>query len=320
MMSVGLSSEKAQSYILLLGAEYGTTDVVVACINSPTNVTVSGSTDQLRYLESLLNADKIFTRVLQVSMAYHSPHMKHIASRYQSLLGTLEEGDKRDRHPRVLSSVTGYEIGLGELQSGQYWVRNLVSPVRFSDALIQACCSRKSGVKTFKPSTNTLVNSILEIGPTCALRRPIQDTMKSLNADGVSYFSALDRATSAELAFMNAAGNLHCSGFHVDISKLNQQTMIPGSELMALPNLPEYPFDHSRKYWHESSSSKEGYRLRKSPRHDLLGTPAIGSNHLAARWTNTVRTLDQQWIQDHQVSSSRSIFTLLTENLRSMTP
>ena len=307
MMSVGLSPEKAQSYMQLLSAEYGTADVVVACINSPTNVTVSGSTDQLRHLESLLNADNVFTRVLQVSMAYHSPHMKHVASRYQSLLGTLEEGDKRDQHPRVISSVTGYEISLDELQSGEYWVRNLVSPVRFSDALIQACSSRKSGVKAFKRSTSTLVNGILEIGPTCALRRPIQDTMKSLNADGVSYMSVLDRATSAELALMKAAGNLHCLGFQVDISRLNQQTMMPGSELMALPNLPEYPFDHSRKYWHESTSSKEGFRLRKSQRHDLFGTPAIGSNPLAARWTNTIRTLDQQWIQDHQVSSSRSI-------------
>ena len=320
MMSVGLSSEKVQSYITLLRTQYGTIDVVVACINSPTNVTVSGSTDQIRHLESLFEADKIFARVLQVSMAYHSPHMRHIASRYQSLLGTLEEGDKRDQCTRVVSSVTGYEIDLGELQSGEYWVRNLVSPVRFSDALMQACCSRKSGVKSFKTSASPLVNGILEIGPTCALRRPIQDTLKSHKAESVSYASALDRSTSAELALLKAAGSLHCLGFHVDISRLNQQTMMPGNEIMALPNLPEYPFDHSRKYWHESSSSKEGFRLRKSPRHDLLGTPAIGSNPLAARWTNTVRTLDQQWIQDHQVSSSTSIFLLLTDDFRSMTP
>ena len=312
-MSVGLSSEEAQPYITLLSAKYGTADVVVACINSPANVTVSGSTDQVQHLESLLNADKIFTRVLQVSMAYHSPHMRHIASRYQSLLGTLEEGDKRDQRPRIVSSVTGYEIDLGELQSGEYWVRNLVSPVRFSDALSQACCSRKSGVKTFKTSATPLVNGVLEIGPTCALRRPIQDTLKSLNAESVSYISALDRSTSAEIAFMKAAGNLHCLGFHLDISRLNQQTMMLGTEIMALPNLPEYSFDHSRKYWHESSSSKEGFRLRKSPRHDLLGTPAIGSNPLAARWKNTVRTLDQQWIQDHQVSSSRSIALFTNE-------
>lgn len=300
-MSVGLSSEEAQSYITLLRAKYGAPDVVVACINSPNNVTVSGSTTQIQRLESLLNADNIFTRKLQISMAYHSPQMKRIASRYLSLLGNLEGGDKGDQRPRIVSSVTGFEISFGELQSSEYWVQNLVSPVRFSDALIQACSSRRSGAKSLKPLATTLVNGILEVGPTGTLRRPIQDTMKGINADGVSYVSALDSSTSAELALMKAAGHLHCLGFHVDIPELNQQTMALETELMALPNLPEYHFDHSRKYWHESKFSKEGFRLRKFSKHDLLGTPAIGGNPLEARWTNTIRTLDQQWIQDHQV-------------------
>ena len=304
-MAVGLSSDEVEPYLSRLLDDFQELNVVVACINSPRNVTISGGAAQINRLESLLNADEVFARKLQVSVAYHSPYMERAASRYLSLLGDLELGCPNQRMSMV-SSVTGSQVSLEELGNTRYWTRNLTSPVRFTDALTQVCCSRKSGNKAFKSSGKASINGIVEVGPHGALKRPVQDTLQHAQAQSVTYIAALDRPISAELAFLNAAGNLHCLGLPVDISALNQNTMTLGHELMTLPDLPYYPFNHSRKYWHESRRHREGFRLRKSAKHGLLGTPATSWSPLQALWTNSIRTLDQQWIQDHQVSFSVS--------------
>jgi acyl transferase domain-containing protein len=66
MAAVGLSSEMVQQY-LVDGAQ-------IACINSPTSVTISGdstSVDQsLRIIKQ--KEPEAFTRLLHVKMAYHS--------------------------------------------------------------------------------------------------------------------------------------------------------------------------------------------------------------------------------------------------------
>ena len=302
MMAVGLSSEKVQPYISLLCKEFAEPEITVACINSPKNVTLSGNSVQIQRLEALLQADSIFVRKLQVSVAYHSPYMKQIASRYLSLMSHLEGGEQSDQHPTMFSSVTGSQISFDDLRTGEYWVQNLVNPVRFSDALTRVFASPNLRSKLPGLAPKSLVNSIVEIGPSGALKRPIQDTLKEIQVQKVSYISILDRAISADVALLNAIGNLYCLGFRVNISQINQENTAFGYEPMALPDLPEYPFDHSRKYWYETSMNREGYRLRKSPKHSLVGAPALGWHHLGARWTNTIRALDQMWIQDHQVS------------------
>ena len=86
-----------------------------------------------------LNADKIFARELQVENAYHSHHMEVVAQPYlRSIADAVAEpagnDDSISTDIEMISSVTGQLVRPSEL-SPEYWVRNLVSPVLFADAV-----------------------------------------------------------------------------------------------------------------------------------------------------------------------------------------
>jgi acyl transferase domain-containing protein len=68
MLAAGLGAEKAKEYIKNISDGI----VVVACHNSPDSVTLSGDLTALEEVESRLSADGIFSRKLNVPLAYHS--------------------------------------------------------------------------------------------------------------------------------------------------------------------------------------------------------------------------------------------------------
>lgn len=72
MLAVGLSPEKILDYLkdpVVAG------HVVVACINSPGSVTLSGDLEALDIVAIRLGDDGVFARKLKVPMAYHSHHV-----------------------------------------------------------------------------------------------------------------------------------------------------------------------------------------------------------------------------------------------------
>ena len=79
MMAVGLSENDVKPYLDKLPSS---DTAVVACVNSPSNVTVSGDSAALDRLGDLLKPSGVFARRLKVENAYHSPHMQVIAEAY----------------------------------------------------------------------------------------------------------------------------------------------------------------------------------------------------------------------------------------------
>ena len=241
----------------------------------------------------------IFARKLYVNVAYHSPHMKNIATDYLESLADLELGDPTFATNSVMvSSVHGRRIDINETWRSDYWIQNLISPVRFSAALAQIC----SGVPHAQESNIEIVNPIppatdlLEVGPHSALQGPCKDTLKNLGVD-VSYSSMLVRSHPGMVALLHAVGRLHCLGYKLDIFKINRLR----NNQMVLVDLPEYHFDHSQSYWHDSRIAKAGWRLRKNARLDLLGSPVPDFNPLEAKWRNFLRVSELPWIKDHSV-------------------
>lgn len=316
MMSVGLSEGQVVPYIKEFEGRFGRSEMVIACINSPRNVTISGDDAQLSLLKSLLDQDSIFSRKLKVNVAYHSPQMNAVAEAYLASMRDLEPGDPGVAHSIMISSVTGTSVTLNDVQQSEYWVRNMTSPVRFSDALTQICAlNAESSKKTLRANrTVVLVSDLLEIGPHSALQGPINDTLKKLGAD-ISYSSTLVRSFPATETLLNSVGRLHCYGHSIDISKVSDL----GGKKAVLSDLPEYPFNHSRSYWHESRISKEGYRLRQHPRLDLLGSTVPDWNPLEARWRNFLRASEIPWIKDHCVRRNTLVLEFLTNSLIQVT-
>lgn len=147
--------------------------VSIACINSPKNVTLSGSKRQISTLKSVFEREGVAAKVLRVNVAYHSKAMNEIAAEYGDLIGDVSTGDHKQDRPVIVSSVTGTEAIPDEMSTATYWVRNLTSPVRFSEALSDLCLLGKSATN----GHGNAITDILEIGPHSTLKWLIKDTL-----------------------------------------------------------------------------------------------------------------------------------------------
>lgn len=301
MLSVGVSEAKIKAYFNQI--DKNDCQLTVGCINSPHNVTVSGSVDLLASLQKLLEEDNVFVRRLGVSVAYHSKQMNEIAPVYDSLLGQLSGGIPIQGGPVMFSSVSGSKVLGKDLSKSEYWVENVVSPVRFLQAL--ANISSKTQAKVDRVGYAGLeVNHVLEIGPHSALKGPISEYINTTSQPSeITYDSVLVRGESALCTMMTALGTLHCLGHPLDVATVNDSKESITSRRMLL-NLPSYPFNYSKKYWAEGRVSKS-YRSRAMQHHELVGTRVSDWNPLNARWQNIIRISENTWIKDHTVGTPR---------------
>ena len=300
MMVAALSESEVAEYLITLQHGEDSGHLTVACVNSPNNVTVSGDAKALELLRTTLEADDVFVRKLHVKVAYHSAHMDRVAADYAELLRRSEQPDERvtSIKPRMYSSLKGSAISTKELASAEYWVQNLVSQVRFSDALKEMCLDAAGQ----SPANAHGHHFLLEIGPHSALRRSVNETLRSLGtSDRVTYGSALVQGVDSRQAICEQAGRLWCLGHNIDLKAVNSPHQ-SWCTARPLQDLPEYPFNHEQSYWLESRLSKN-FRFRTHGRHELLGTRVNDWNPLDARWRNIIRFADSPWIADHKVRS-----------------
>ena len=300
MLSAGLSEADIGPYLDRINTDGDR--LTVGCINSPQNVTVSGSLDQLASLRQLLEQDKIFNKRLNVSVAYHSKQMNEIAPLYHSLMKDIDGRTLVHAAPIMFSSVTGSSVSAKDLSNSDYWVANLVSPVRFLQALTNLS-AKEVPEKADRASYKDLrLSHIVEIGPHAALKGPIREYINSTSQSSeITYDSLLIRGQPAHVTIMTALGKLYCLGQPLDIAAVNDLGERPTPSQMLL-NLPSYPFTHSKKYCAEGRISRS-FRSRAVQHHEFIGTPVSDWNPLNARWQNVIRISEKSWVQDHKVRS-----------------
>jgi acyl transferase domain-containing protein len=295
MMAAGLSPNAAQKYI----AELTQGQVVVACVNSPSSVTISGDEVGIDELSELLKANSVFCRKLKVENAYHSHHMQLIKNKYlESIAGFSPKIPASSlNNMKMASSVTGDLVTHSDL-GPEYWIRNLVSPVLFSNA-VQAL-SKSTGQRRRRAKVGeSALDFLLEVGPHAALKGPLRQILQDQAITNFTYRSMILRGEDAVKTATETAGILHCHGVRVSVSEVSNFQHAP----KPLTNLPSYPWNHALKYWSESRLS-QNYRSREHGRHDLLGSVAIGSDELEPKWRHFLRISENPWIQDHVVQSS----------------
>ncbi|KAL8808019.1 MAG: hypothetical protein Q9182_000297 [Xanthomendoza sp. 2 TL-2023] len=295
MMAVGLSETGIKSYLERL--EISVTDVLsVACVNSPSNVTVSGDLTLIAALENLLRADSVFVRRLAVETAYHSDHMNYIADDYLKSIDDIApaSNDGRDGAAMV-SSVTGQIVKPHDLGPA-YWVSNMISPVKFVDAM-EIALARSSGQIGKRLNASS---AIVEIGPHTALQGPVKQILLDLKrTEDVIYLGALRRGEAADQAALQLAGTLWSRGVDVKLGMVNSMKSVPRRHV-PLTDMPNYPWNHESRYWHESARAKS-HRFRQHPRTDLLGYPEREFSMLMPRWKNVIYLSELPWISDHRV-------------------
>ena len=303
MISVNLSETEILSYLQKIAPQARTVGLTVACINSPKNVTVSGDEALIDVLKSCLDSDQIFARKLTTGVAYHSPRMQEIASEYRASIQGLERAKPISRRTTMISSVTGEQIMTIEvLCTAEYWVKNMIEPVKFSQALAHLIAQPKTAAKKKLGVTNQgVIYDLIEIGPHSALQRSTKEVLEATAPKrGIRYSSVLSRYSSSYETTLKTAGLLYSFGYPVALREINQQQESSATANAVLTDLPEYPFNRSQTYWHESRLSKS-FRLRDHPRLDLLGTAVADWNPLEARWRKFFDVAETPWIEDHKV-------------------
>lgn len=317
-MAVGLSAADAQTYVDQVSADLGSERLVVACVNSPVNVTISGEVAHVDYLKTLLDAapGNIFARKLKVGVAYHSFQMREVADEYLERIGKLtlpsvSGGSKHGYLPAMVSSVTGKWIDRADLAQPDYWVRNLVSPVLFSDALATMCANSGANKSTAAKLNGShvrtaAISELVEIGPHSVMQGPSREILRGIGKEGaLRYMSALVRKQSAVGTVLDLAGRLHCVGHPVKLEQVNNSRtgLKSSASNKVLAMLPEYPFNHAKSYWVESRLSK-AFRFRPFNRHDLVGAQAFDWNPLEARWRHFIRLSDLPWVDHHKINGA----------------
>ena len=294
MLAAGLSSVAAQEYID--GVTQG--KIVVACVNSPSSVTISGDEAGIDELHEKLKADSVFCRKLKVQNAYHSHHMELIAEKYLEKLSNIKTNvSKPSKDIKMVSSVTQKPVIFSDL-GGKYWVRNMVSPVMFSTAvqtLLQDTTQRRRRLRKGEAD----FDFILEIGPHAALKGPLRQITQEQGIQTITYHSILMRGVDATKTAIETAGTLFLQGAAVSITDVN----LTQTTQKSLVDLPSYPWNHALTYWSESRVSK-AYRFREHGRHDLLGAPAVDFNELEPKWRHFLRPTENPWVRDHVIHSS----------------
>ncbi|PLB46253.1 polyketide synthase module [Aspergillus steynii IBT 23096] len=285
MLAVGLGAEDVQEHLDECN------EVQIACFNSPTSVTLSGPAAALESLKNRLTENGAFARMLQVDQAYHSKYMENVGEKYENAvskdLPRLSASLCISSPVRMFSSVSGHEQT--ESPDVEYWRTNMVSPVRFDDAVREMLTSKESP------------NYLIELGPSGALKGPLAQIQNSLGGSPkAKYLSALHRGPESINSTLAVAGELFLAGAPISMQLVNedQQPAYP----RIVTDLPGYSWDHSTKYWFESTSSKD-WRFKPFVHHDLLGSKIIGTSWRNPTFKKTLNLAHLPWLRDHQIGS-----------------
>ncbi|MGW7347587.1 type I polyketide synthase, partial [Streptomyces sp. NPDC054854] len=199
--------------------------VSIAAVNGPQAIVIAGDEDAaVAVVESLAGRK---TKRLNVSHAFHSPHMDGMLDDFRQVVEGLTYAA-----PRIplVSNLTGALV-TDEMNSAEFWVRHVREAVRFLD-----------GVRALEAAG---VSTYVEIGPDGVLSAAAQDC---LTGDPDAAFVPVLRAGRAETeSVLTAVAEAHVRGAEVDWSAFFAGTGAERGEL------PTYAFQRQR-FWPEAAA------------------------------------------------------------------
>src|SRR5580658_5856460 len=254
---------------------------VVAVVNGPDAVVISGAERAVVGAAGELSAGGVRSRRLRVSHAFHSPLMDPMLAGFAAVLSSV--ACRESRIPLV-SALTG-ELAGAELADPGYWVRHVREPVRFGDAVAGL---RAAGVRTF-----------VEVGPDGVLSAagPLSAGEPAAEPGGEVWLPVLRRDRDEARSLVLAVAGVQVRGGPVDWAGFFAGT---GA---ARVDLPTYAFRHQRYWLSGGPGPADAAGLGQSPAgHRLLGAavelPGTGGLVLTGR----LSLAGQPWLADHVVA------------------
>ncbi|KAK8068274.1 Compactin diketide synthase [Apiospora saccharicola] len=259
MLALGIGGDAAAELL-----EGEANRVVVAAFNSPGSVTVSGDLDAIVRVHTKAQQQGLFARRLKVGVAYHSSHMQQVADFYMESIRPffLDDGLPSAKStiegPLFISSVTGRVEGPA-MVGPSYWVRNLVQPVNFLQAIETLSALGSEQYTGSNESRIQRPNVFIEIGPHPALKTSVFQCFEDLRTTphqeaGITYLPSLSRGQDSSKTILDLAGKLFAMGIPVDLAEANRTNDM---ESRAVVTLPPYEWDKAVRYTHQSRVTQE---------------------------------------------------------------
>jgi phthiocerol/phenolphthiocerol synthesis type-I polyketide synthase E len=212
--------------------------VSVAAINGAELTVVAGTTAAIAEVEAEVKAAGIWHRRLETSHAFHSELMEPMLDEYGKAVAQVQ---LREPPQPYVSSVTGEWIKGSEVQTVDYWVRQVREPVRFW-----------AGLEELKRGGESVV---VEVGPGKALTTLARAVWGAdaviVPTLGVAPGEGAGKSTTEEERVSAAVGQAWLGGVEIDWSKYYSE------ECRARVTLPTYPFERQR-YWAEPKKNGRG--------------------------------------------------------------
>ncbi|HEY1842630.1 MAG TPA: SDR family NAD(P)-dependent oxidoreductase, partial [Mycobacterium sp.] len=240
-------------------------DVTVAVYAAPEQTVIAGPPEQVDAAIEAVDAQGLLARRVEVDVASHHPTVDPILAELKDALSDL-----KPMTPRIPLISTVGQSGSGEVPSfsADYWVVNLRSPVRFSQAVAKAAENH---------------TTFVEVSPHPLLTHGIGETLDSVSSrDRFNVTAAMKRGDDETLSI------------HEQLATLG--VTAPGTAGRRRVDIPASPWLHS-SYWVEKKPA--GQRLTDV--HPLLGVHVempSGHEHV---WQTDIGAESLPWLADHTI-------------------
>ncbi|MGH8920352.1 MAG: type I polyketide synthase, partial [Actinomycetes bacterium] len=250
--------------------------VAIAAINGPQSVVIAGDELTATRIAAGWQARGRRTRRLQVSHAFHSPHMDGILDEFRAVAQSLTFGTPTIP---IVSTVTGELAEVQQLQSADYWVGQVRATVHFHDA-----------VRSMQELGATL---FVEVGPDAVLTGMAPDSFTESTATGV----ALLRAGRSEVeAYTTGLAHTHVHGAGLDFAPF-----FPGA---ARIDLPTYAFQRDH-FWLAPTARSDTRNLGlDAADHPLLAASVDLAGGDGMVLTSSISLRTHPWLADHTIDGS----------------
>ncbi len=277
MLAVQASESEALESLEGRGAS-----VVLAAVNAPGSIVLSGDEDGILELEDVWRERERMVKRLAVSHAFHSPRMDGMLDRFAEVAEGLSYSE-----PAIplVSNLTGESVGVREICSADYWVRHVRETVRFAD-----------GVRWLADHD---VRSFLELGPEGALSAMVADCLGDEQEAGErsSAVSVLRAERAEDRTFLAALAQVWIGGTDVEWA-----SAFKGSGARRI-GLPPYAFQRER-YWLQRPAAKGNLATvgQTSTQHPMLGAAVALAGAGGQLLTGQISLQSHPWLADHVVA------------------
>ncbi|MFI8829333.1 type I polyketide synthase, partial [Streptomyces sp. NPDC053431] len=228
----------------------------IAAINSPHSLVISGDHHTVTTIAHHFTTQGRHTKQLNVSHAFHSPHMNDMLDTFERTAATLTY---HHPHTPITPTLTGKPATDTDLRTPTYWRNQLRHTVRFADTI-------HTLTTTHNPTT------YIEIGPTPTLTTHITDTTHTTPNNPTTHtHHLLHPHTPQTTTLLTTLAHLHTHG-----TPLTWPTHTHHPHPTPLPT---YAFQHHR-YWLNATTRPQQAEADRGA-HALLSTPIriAGTDH-----------------------------------------